>query len=173
MDFESDESYEMESEEEDKILAGQISSQNHILHNIRQTITKLSKAIEFNRQMKIESDEKMATKFVHTVQRRHEGRIDGLREDFEYIPTSGEEDDSEADDSASENLRLLSDKSTPLNHGHSKPYSHSSQIKHKRMRLSIHNNHDDNDLQLSDIEMKGLRKNHKSVHEKRNTPMRR
>ena len=50
-EFESDESYEMESEEEDKLIAGQIRGQNQILHSIQKTITKLSNAIEFNRKM--------------------------------------------------------------------------------------------------------------------------
>lgn len=94
----------------------------------------------------------MATKFTNTVTRRVEGQIAGLQDDFNYIPTSGEEDNSEFDDSTSDNLHMLSDKSTPMNVAHSKPYSHSSVIKHNRMRISI-TNHDDNDIHMSDIDI--------------------
>ena len=155
----------MESEEEDKLIAGQIGGQNQALHSIQKAITKMSNSIELNNKMNINNEESLATKFSHTVSRRVESKIDGLRETFDYISTSGEEDNSEFDDSTSENLRMLSDKSTP-NVAHSKPYSQSSAVKHNRMRISV-NYHDESDIRMSEIDIKGLRKNHKSVHVKR------
>ena len=44
-EFESDESYKLESEEEDKMLAIQIAHQNEILHTMQRTIANISKAL--------------------------------------------------------------------------------------------------------------------------------
>ena len=45
-EFESDESYEMEGEEKDKLLSTEIKTQNSVLDTMQRTITKMSKALK-------------------------------------------------------------------------------------------------------------------------------
>ena len=77
-EFETDESYEMESEEEDRFNAECIGKQNNILSTMERTITKLSKALNPQEGLSFS----LADALKRGIQRRHED-LPGLEAGYE------------------------------------------------------------------------------------------
>ena len=75
----------MESEEEDKIIAGQIKQQNSVLDTMQRTITKMNKAMKpLGSKVGGRPDFNFATTFKRGIKMKHED-VEGLRDDYEIV----------------------------------------------------------------------------------------
>ena len=75
----------MESEEEDKIIAGQIKQQNSVLETMQRTITKMNKAMKpLGSKAGGSPDFHFATTFKRGINMKHED-VEGLRDDYEIV----------------------------------------------------------------------------------------
>ena len=91
-EFESDESYQMESEEEDKLISSQIKTQNSVLDTMQRTISKMSKALKpQNKNKSNRAEFSFADTFVRGIRLKHDD-LEGLQDSYEIVEETARDD---------------------------------------------------------------------------------